>query len=110
MRVSDTVFLVLLVILVMLGLTVVPQLFMRRAIPSVIKIFRQQNAIGIKNAKTIDELGLKSQNIMDKMWKWRNYKPDALKILISVNIVQMSEDGKLYLSEENLAASKWNRY
>lgn len=107
---SDTAFLVLLVIIVMLGLMVVPQLFIRRAIPSVIKVFRQNNAVGIKNARTIDELGLKSQNIMDKMWKWRNYKPDALKILINVNIVQMSEDGKLYLSEENLAATKWNKY
>ena len=107
---SDTAFLVLLVIIVMLGLMVVPQLFIRRAIPSVIKVFRQNNAVGIKNARTINELGLKSQNIMDKMWKWRNYKPDALKILINVNIVQMSEDGKLYLSEENLAATKWNKY
>jgi len=43
-----------------------------------------------------------------RMWKPRDYKPRALQLLLNANIVQMTPDGKLYLAEENLAATKWS--
>jgi len=107
---SDTFYILILAVIFILGVTVLPQLFVRRAIPPVIRIFRHHNALGIKSAKTISELGLESPSMLGRMWKTRDYKPRALQLLMTANIVQMTEDGKLYLSEENLMATKWNKY
>jgi hypothetical protein len=95
-------------ILLMLGL---PQLLTRRAVSSVIQIFRQHNALSIESAKTTDELGLKTKTITQSLLgpALRDYKPTALQMLISAHIIQATEDGKLYLSEKNLASSRWQK-
>lgn len=107
---GDTFFIILLVVIFILVLLVLPQFLVMRSVPKVIRIFRQTNAVGIKNAKTIDELGLKPQTIFDRILRLRDYKPRALQLLISTNIVQLTEDGKLYLDEENLAMTRWRTY
>jgi hypothetical protein len=107
---SDTLFLVLMVVIFILVIVFLPQWLVLRAVPKVIRIFRQHNAVGIKNAKTIEELGLKPPTLFDRMYKLRDYKPRALQFLIGVNIIQMTEDGKLYLDEENLATTRWRIY
>jgi hypothetical protein len=75
---------------------------MRRAARQVIRIFRAQNATDSKNARTIDELGLRPPGMMERMMRRRDYKPQALDALVQVGVVKVTEDGKLYLSEEKL--------
>ena len=104
---SDTTTLVILVVLLLLAMFVLPQLRLRMAIPSVIRLFRQRNAVGIKNAKTIEELGLKPKSIAQAIFSGRNYKITALQVLRNATIIQGTEDSKLYLSEANLSNSKW---
>jgi len=79
-----------------------------RAVPKVIKIFRNHSAIGIKNAKTVQEMGLQPKGLIDKMMKPRDYKPRALELLIHINVVQMTEDGKVYLSDQELMKTRWS--
>jgi len=105
LNVETIIIIVLLVVLVLLAFFVVPQWRLKRAIRQVIKIFREHNAIGNKNAKTIDELGLRPRGMMDGMFKGRDYKPYALSSLRKAEIIQMTEEGKLYLSEDKLMAS-----
>ena len=105
---SDIALVVILVVVLLLISLVVPQLLVRRAIPSVIRIFRQYNAVGIKNAKAIDELGLAPKGMFGGSIR-RDYKPRALDVLIRAEIVQMTEDGKVYLSEEKLMGTKLGR-
>jgi hypothetical protein len=81
----------------------IPRWLMRRAARQVIKIFRAQNATENKNARTIDELGLRPPGMMERMMRRRDYKPQALNALMQVGVVKVTEDGKLYLSEEKLA-------
>ncbi len=104
---SDTTTLVILVVLLLLAMFVLPQLRLRMAIPSVIRLFRQSNAVGIKNAKTVEELGLKPLTFTQAIFRGRNYKITALQVLKNANVIQGTEDGKLYLSEANLSSSKW---
>jgi len=104
---SDTTIIVILVVFLLFVMFVLPQLLLRRAIPSVIRIFRQGNAVGIENAKTIEELGLKPKSIAQAIFSGRDYKITALQVLKNANVIQGTEDGKLYLSEENLSNSKW---
>jgi hypothetical protein len=98
---------VILVSLMLFVMFILPQLLLRRAIPSIIRIFRQGNAVGIENAKTFEELGLKPKNMAQAIFRGREYKVTALEVLKNANVIQTTEDGKLYLSEENLSNSKW---
>jgi len=104
---SDTTIIVILAVLLLLAMFVLPQLRLRMAIPSVIRLFRQSNAVGIKNAKTVEELGLKPKNVAQAVFSGRDYKITALQVLRNANVIQSTEDGKLYLSEENLSNSRW---
>lgn len=107
---DDTLVLLALIILAVVIMFVLPQFSLRRAITAVIQIFRQQNAVGAKNAKTPETLGFQPRTFTQSLFRGRNYKFDALQILRSANIIQTTEDGKLYLSEEDLAASKFSKY
>jgi hypothetical protein len=107
---SDTSVIVILVVLMLFVMFILPQLLLRRAIPSVIRIFRQGNAVGIENAKTIEELGLKPKSVAQGILRGHEYKITALQVLRNANVILDTEDGKLYLSEENLSNSKWKGY
>ena len=73
----------------------------------VIQIFKENNAVGVRHAKTAEQLGLEQKSMVERLMKPRDYKPRALQYLMQVNIVEMTEDGKLYLVEENLAKTKF---
>jgi len=101
---------ILLVIVFVVVALVLPQFLVMRTAPKVIRIFRQKNAVGEKNAKAVEELGLKQRSMIENVLRRRDYKPRALQLLLSANVVQMTEDGKLYLDEENLSMTRWRMY
>ncbi len=95
---------VILLILILLGLFfVIPNFMSRRAVIKLIKTFRKANAVGVKNAKTLEEIGLRFPTFFQKMLMPRDYRPKALQLLIKAGIIGYTEDGKLYLIEEKLA-------
>ena len=89
-------------VLAFAGVLYIRALFTRRAIFKVIEIFYQHNALGIKGAKTLHELGLERPDFFQRMTKPRDYKQYALQILIKRGIILESEDGRVYLAEERL--------
>jgi len=103
---NDVLFIILLIVIAGLAVLLIPQWRLKRAIPQVIRIFRDHNAVDIKNAKTGDELGLRPRTMVQQILTGRDYKLDALRVLTEADIIQMTEDGRLYLSEEKLADSK----
>ena len=103
---NDVLFIILLIVIAGLAVLLIPQWRLKRAIPQVIRIFRDHNAVDIKNAKTGDELSLRPRGMAQQILTGRDYKLDALRVLTEADIIQMTEDGRLYLSEEKLADSK----
>src|SRR5512139_2159497 len=92
------VFLTLILMIIIFGGGLYFRTFLtRRAIFKVIEIFYQHHALGIKGAKTPKELGLERQDILQRMTKRRDYKQNALQILIKRGIILESEDGRLYM-------------
>ena len=106
---SNVLFIIILVILALLALFIIPQWRVSRAVRDVIKIFRAQNAVTSKTARTIEEFGLQPRGIMEGMLKGRDYKPHALQSMIKAGIILVTEDRKLYLSEDKLLASGFER-
>jgi hypothetical protein len=97
--------LVILVVLLFLAIAFAGSNYMmRRAIKNVIKMLRDADALSLGTARTTEELGFKKSIFQLKLW--RDYKPAAIQLLMTANIILYTEDGKLYLSEENLAKTK----
>ncbi len=106
----NNILLIVLVIIVLLAAVfIIPQWRLKRAIRQVIQILREHNAIDAKNAKTIDELGLRPRGMMEGMFRGRDYKQYALSTLMKGEIVKMTSDGRFYLSEDRLMASGIDR-
>jgi hypothetical protein len=106
---SNAILIIFIVVIALLAMFIIPQWRVKRAIPQVIRIFKEQNAVGIRNAKTLDELGLRPRGMVERMLKGRDYKQYAFSALMRAEIIQMTEDGRLYLSEERLAESGLER-
>jgi hypothetical protein len=102
---SDVVLIIAIVILMLLALIFIPQWRLKRAVQQVIRIFRENNAIGIGNAKPLDELGLRPKGMLEGMFRGRDYKQYALTSLMRAEIVIMTEDGNFYLAEDKLLQS-----
>jgi hypothetical protein len=104
-EVSPVLALLMIVTLVVVHF-VIPPLLTRRAIPSVVRIFRQHGAVSIEGARTTDELGLRSKVPHVLLGPAiRNYQIVALEVLKSANVVRWTEDRRLYLSEKDLAGA-----
>ena len=107
---DDTLLMILVIGVMLVVMWLVPRWGAKRAIPAVINIFRDNRAVTPRTAKTMDELGLAPKGLAQSMFKPRDYKQAALQSLIRANIVQMTEDGKLYLSEKDLDSSNLRDY
>jgi len=99
----STGIIILLFILLLAGMFVIPRWLMGRALRQVVRIFREHNATESKNARTVDDLGLRPPGIFERMMRRRDYKPHALSSLMQAGVIQTTEEGKLYLSEVKLA-------
>jgi hypothetical protein len=104
---SDWVVIGILVIVLLLAMFIVPQFLIARSMKKVIQIFKENNAVGVRHAKTAEELGLQEQNMFQRLMRPRDYKPRAMQYLMQVGILEMTEDGKLYLVEENLVNTRF---
>lgn len=86
----------------MLGCVMLSALFLKRGITSVIQIFRKHNAVGEVNAKSFKELGLRPRTFADYFNPGlRDYKREALQLLMANNIVIKTADDRLYLIEDS---------
>ena len=81
----------------------IPRFLVGRAIKPVILRFRQHGALTPQSAKSVAQLGLGAANFAQRMIRPRDYGPKALEALMQVDIVMITEEGRLYLSEEHLA-------
>ena len=104
---NDVLIIILMIIVAGVVIIFVPMWRMKRNVPQVLRIFREHNATNVKNARTLDELGLRLPRMLDGILSRRDYKRYALKGLIEAGIIQYTEDGKFYLSEDNLFNSRF---
>jgi hypothetical protein len=106
---SESTRAVILVILIMVLLIaiafVMSNFMMRRAIKAILKLMRDGQALSPDSAKTSDELGFRGRGMFN-FKLMRDYRPQAMQLLITANVIQTTEDGKIFLSEENLSKTQ----
>ena len=67
-----------------------------------IEMFQERQALSADTAMPAEALGFQRRSIL-QVRAFRDYKPAALQFLMRNNIVQVTDDGRLYLSEAVLA-------
>jgi hypothetical protein len=101
---TDLFLFIILFLVFIASVLYIPAWMTDRAIVEVVRIFRRNNASGMWNAKTPDSLGLGPRTFSDRLADpRRDYKPVALGMLISTDVVRETGQGKLYLSENALS-------
>lgn len=106
---NEQLVIVLAVAALLLAFFVVKPWLVRRALPKVIRIFKEHNATSVKNAVRFEELGIRASDMFDLRFL-KDFKKDALDFLLKVDIVQMTEDGRFYLAEDKLNNSKLYKF
>jgi hypothetical protein len=104
---EETRVILIFVLVVILMLTVAfygSTMLMKKAVKDVIKNFRKKNALSETTAVEPIDLGFKRKSLFH-FGTLRDYKPSALQLLQRQNIVNTTEDGKLYLLEDALMQS-----
>ncbi len=107
---SDMVLVVLLLVMLLLLAFTIPIFRVRSAMRAVVKIFRDNNITEPEKARTSSELKLNPKKFYERAFSVRDYKPDALKVLIESGIIVTTDDNRLYLSLQKLAGSHMKKY
>ncbi|MFO8192463.1 MAG: hypothetical protein R6U08_06825 [Bacillota bacterium] len=103
---SATVITILILVILIALILIIPVIRVRSAMKVVIKIFQAHDATNIQNARTSDELQLNPKKFVERLFTLRDYKPDAMKVLMESGVIKTTEEGKLYLSETTLNNSR----
>lgn len=106
---TNTLFILLIIVVAILGFFVLPRIRMKRAVNQVVAIFERKSALDLRSAKTIDELGLRPPTFLEGMMRMRDFKPYALQMLLHAGVVCQTDGGRLYLLQDKLAAVNVDR-
>jgi hypothetical protein len=104
---GSVLFMILMIVIFVAAILFLPRYLVMRAVPHVIRMFRNGGAVGFGNAKYPQEIGFKEKGMLERVMSRRDYKPAALQALIKAEIIRTTPEGKLYLSEEALAKTRW---
>jgi hypothetical protein len=103
---TPTVFVVLFLVLAVAATMYLSRFLTMRAMRTVVSVFREKGATDAKSARSLQELGLVRANLLNGMFKGRDYRPQALRLLGQAEIIRATEGGKFYLSEHALENSR----
>lgn len=103
---TATVAAVLILMLLVVAAVYVSRFLAMRAVRVIVSVFRKQGATDAESAKSLDELGLAPAGLLGGMFKGRDYRPHALRVLGQAGIIRAAEGGRFYLSERALDDSQ----
>jgi len=107
---KNLIYLILaLVAMLVLGGWVIPYYRIKWAVPKVINALRQYGAVSEDTAKYLPDMGLGVPTLQRRIFRTRDYRPQATEVLIRAGIVAVCDDGRVFLVEENYQNSKLYR-
>ena len=96
------IIIILVFVLFIFSAFLLSRFLLKRAIRQIIRKLRQYNALDASKAMFADDIGIKKPSII-AFRGLRDYKPMAMDIMIRANIIRVTDDGRIYLSEETLS-------
>jgi hypothetical protein len=107
---DDNTLTIIMLLVVGALILVLPSIRNKRAANSLIKRFRDQQALDEKSARTPAQLGVSLTSAApNSLLGVGDPTQSAMTALREANVIILTDDGKMYLSEANLARSKFNQ-
>jgi hypothetical protein len=107
---DGTVTLVLILLVLVVGSFFLSRHLARKAVRDLIKAFARVQALDPDSAVTQAEVGVVPRGLFNPRMGLRDYRPAALRLLMQADIVQLTSDGRVYLSVAALKASNLRIY
>jgi hypothetical protein len=82
----------------------------RRALRDLLGTFIRLKAVDPESAVASEELGIVPHSVFSLRMGLRDYRPAALRLLMTSDIVRLTADGRVYLSMAALEASSLKSY
>ena len=103
---NDWIVLTSAIIIMLAAVITIPRWLIFNAMKRIIKIMKKQNVFNPQNARSAEEMGIAPLTIWGRMFKMRDYRPQALQHLTELRIVLQTQDGKYYINQEILSTSR----
>jgi hypothetical protein len=100
---------IIVLVLVFVMILIVPPFRIRRTSSALINRFRKMKALDETSAKTPEELGVRLSVGTPTLFGGGDPVQAAVGQLREANVIVLTNDGRLYLSEANLSRSKFNQ-
>jgi hypothetical protein len=97
---------IIIVVLLIAWVIFGPNWLIYRAMKKVIKALKKRNSYNIALASTAEEIGVKNEPMWSRMFKDRDYRPQALAQLVQLEIVLQTPEGKFYINQVKLDQSR----
>lgn len=98
------------ILLLLVAALYLSRYLLKRAVREVVALLRAKGATDPESAAMLEELGLERGGTFDRMFRLRDYRPSALRLLAQANVVRATDGGRIYLSEAQLAGSHVARF
>lgn len=107
---QDALLLVIgLLVILALSMFVIPYYMIKRAVGQVVDIFLKNGVTSESSARYPYELGLAQPAMMSRFFRRKDYKPQAMDVLIRAAVLAVTDDGKIFLVMSNLLNSALNK-
>ena len=103
----NNVYIIIIIIIVLIAWIIVgPNWLIFRAMKKVIKALKKRNSYNQSTASAAEEIGVKQEPMWSRMFKARDYRPQALQQLVQLEIVIQTPEGKFFINESKLQQSR----
>lgn len=86
----------------------IPRYMVLTAMKKIIRAMIKENAVNLQNAVTPEQIGVGQRGPWGGLLRMRDYRPQALYILVESEIVVNTLDGRYYISVDRLQVSKFS--
>ena len=92
--IDKNILLLILAFVLLAAVFVLPRLRMRKSFTTIIRHFRENNAVDPQNAYSAEDLGIDFESKTPSLLRTGDEQSDAARQLLNAGIIRITEDGK----------------
>ena len=103
----DFLIIIIAIVILFVMALFIPRIMARSSMKKVIKTMINNKAVDRQSALTAEQLGFKQGTAWENVFSMRDYRPQALSMLVDSELVVKIKDNRYFLSLEKLKLSKF---
>ena len=104
----DLLIIVIALVCLVVAAIFIPRYMVLTAMKKIIRTMMKENAVSPRNALTAEQIGITASAMWENMFRMRDYRPQALHVLVESEIIVNTLDGRYYISLDKLRVSRFS--